>query len=96
MASVVPVVSSLFKVNELDTISYIFQVGIIACLWCLIQSSSLKVPLAVRGRSTERSLVSLHSDHEKFVSGGSDPKKAKFFNNVIELFQYSPRKRKEY
>ena len=57
------------------------------CLWCLIPSSSLKVPLEVRGRFKERSLDSLKSDHSKFLSdGGGDIRKAKFFNNVIEEY----------
>lgn len=61
MASVVPVVSSLFKVNELDTISCIFQVGIIAC------GASYKVAVLRFPWPSEegqlRDLVSLHSDH---------------------------------
>ena len=57
------------------------------CLWCLIPSSSLKVPLAVRGGLEERSLDSLKSDHSKFLSnGGGDIRKVKFFNNVIDYF----------
>ena len=55
------------------------------CLWCLIPSSSLKVPLAVRGRFAERSLDSLKSDHGRFLAeGGGDIRKAKLFKNVIE------------
>ena len=55
------------------------------CLWCSIPSSSLKVPLAVRGRFAGRSLDSLKSDHSRFLAeGGGDIRKAKLFNNVIE------------
>ena len=83
MALVVQVVSSLSEVNEIYSCHKI--TGRHNCLWCLIPSSSLKVPLAERGRFTARSLESLHSDHSDFVSsGGGHVKRAKFFNNVIE------------
>ncbi len=53
------------------------------CLWCIIRSADLKVPLCVRGHSPLRSLQTLMEDHKKFVDAGADLKKAKEFNNVI-------------
>ena len=57
------------------------------CLWCLITSSELKIPLEERkskGQSTPRTLESLRADHQSFVSSGGDLNTAKDHNNVIE------------
>ena len=87
MDSAVQVVSSLWDyVNKLHIPANEFP-GRHNCLWCLIPSSSLKVPLAVRGRFKARSLDSLKSGHKEFLSaGGGDIRKAKLFNNVIDYF----------
>lgn len=54
------------------------------CLWCLITSNQLKIPLAQRGRMAERNLGLLHDDHQRFLSEvGGDLSKAKHYNNVI-------------
>ena len=54
------------------------------CLWCHIASSSLKIPLSVRGRSLDRTLQTLRSDHDKFLQAGGNIKNAKHFNNEID------------
>ena len=54
------------------------------CLWCHITSASLKIPLSVRGRSLNRTLQTLRSDHDKFLQAGGNIKNAKHFNNVID------------
>lgn len=53
------------------------------CLWCLITSSELKIPLDVRGRKVTRSLDTLWSDNRRFQEAGGNITKAKLFNNVI-------------
>ena len=54
------------------------------CLWCTITSAKLAVPLAQRGRSPERTLDTLRSDHASLPEqGGGDLRKAKEYNNAI-------------
>ena len=62
-----------------------FLLGRHCCLWCTIKGESLKLPREVRGRSTPRTLSSIKSDYERFCANGSDIKKAKHFNNVIDV-----------
>ena len=60
------------------------------CLWCLISSISLKVPLAVQGRFAERSLNLLKSDHSRFLAErGGDIREAKLVNNFIEDYFFN-------
>ena len=89
MALVVLVVSEQ-RSYVITVHSIIYFSGRHNCLWYLIPSSSLKVPLAVQGRFTERSLESLKLDHNSFLfTGGGDLKKAKLFNNVIEEYFFN-------
>lgn len=53
------------------------------CLWCLITSSDLKIPLSQRGHFLLRSLDSLQKDHQRYLSAGGDIRKAKYHNNVL-------------
>ena len=62
-----------------------FLLGRHCCLWYTIKGESLKLPREVRGRSTPRTLSSIKSDYERFCANGSDIKKAKHFNNVIDV-----------
>ena len=68
-----------------------YTAGRHCCLWCTIPSAKLAIPIARRGRSPERTLDTLHSDHARFLRDGGDLKKAKEYNNVIEehLFDIS-------
>lgn len=57
------------------------------CLWCHTASVDLKLPLAQRkaaGKSTPRSLESLRTDHQSFLSARGNLEGAKDHHNVIE------------
>ena len=63
---------------------YKLQIGKHPCLWCKIENSGLKTPLADRGRAPKRTLEDLKADHRQFIEkGGGDIKNAKFYFNVI-------------
>ena len=81
-ASVVRAVSVLFQKINYHELKHFRS----ACLWCLITSSSLKEPLAQRGRFPERSLVSLTSDWSSFLSSGGDVRNAKHHNIIVKYF----------
>ena len=68
-----------------------YTAGLHCCLWCTIPSAKLATPLARRGKSPQRTLDSLCSDHARFLRDGGNIKKAKEYNNVIEehLFDIS-------
>lgn len=53
------------------------------CLWCLIGSTSLKVPRTQRQRSPSRTLDGLKEDYARFCASGGNLDNAKFYNNVI-------------
>ena len=54
------------------------------CLWCLIRTDKMQVPLECRGHSTARRLPSMKRDHENFISKGKqDLKLASSYHNVI-------------
>ena len=59
------------------------QSGRHPCLWCLIKSCEMKIPLSSRGHSTKRTVEGILNDHQKFLSAGGNLKKAKLFNNCI-------------
>ena len=61
-----------------------FLPGRHCCLWCAITGDSLKLPRDNRGRSTSRTLSSIKGDYERFCANGSNIKRAKQFNNVID------------
>ena len=62
---------------------YVSILGRRPCLWCLATKDETQLSIESRGQNQSRSLANLASDYEKFVSDGSDLKRAKFFNNVI-------------
>ena len=53
------------------------------CLWCLIKSSEMKIPLSSRGRSITWTVEGILDDHDRFVNAGGDPKKVKEYNNCL-------------
>ena len=81
----------LLKNHKIKSQHSLVMAGRHNCLWCLITSSDLKKPLADRQRSMNptplRTLDSLRSDHQSFMSAGGILNDAKEHNNVIgELF----------
>lgn len=61
------------------------------CLWCHIISEDLKLTPSLRGPVQPRSDATLKADLTRFTAGGSNIKRAKFYNNVIRepLFNIS-------
>ena len=58
--------------------------GVHCCLFCSIDKSSIGLPLPERQTTPRRTLESIKSDHQSFVSEGKGLlSKAKAFNNVI-------------
>ena len=55
------------------------------CLWYLISADQVKVAPSQRGPVEARSKVSITDDHQRFMADGGNIKKAKFFNNAIDL-----------
>ena len=55
------------------------------CLWCLISADQLKVAPSQHGPIEARSTESITDDHQRFMADGGNIKKAKFFNNAIDL-----------
>lgn len=53
------------------------------CLWCLITSEHLKIPLATRGARPPRTLEGIKKDHDRFLANGAIHTKAKEFNNAM-------------
>ena len=53
-------------------------------MWCLITSSQLKSPPAVRGPVSARTTESISSNYTEFEKAGKNIKHAKNYNNVIE------------
>lgn len=84
MACLEPVVSFLHRFCTYYALRMVILSGRHCCLWCLIKSESMKIPRGVRGRSAPRTLASIKADHDRYNADGSNLKKAKFFNNVID------------
>ncbi len=70
------------------TIRDLHSIGKYNCLWCLITSDQLKIPLETRGKCTKRSLESLRTDHDSFQRAGGQLKNAKFHHNAIEEYLF--------
>ena len=62
-----------------------FTKGRHCCLWCHIQYDQLKDPPLVRGPVHLRTVDTIRNDHQRFLSDGGNLKRAKFFNNAINL-----------
>ena len=68
-------------------IYYYYLKGRHCFLWCNITSEQLKIDRETRNSTctiAERSLSSLHQKHHELQLDGSNLKKAKLFDNVIE------------
>lgn len=59
------------------------QPGRHPCIWCVIKSADMKIPLSSRGAATKRTVQGIKDDHQRFLEAGGDIKKAKEFNNCI-------------
>ena len=76
-----------FSVGCMASVVPVCKIGRHNCLWCHITSANLKVPLEKRGCCPPRTLETLQSDYEHFMTaGGGNIKVAKAYNNVIEPY----------
>ena len=51
------------------------------CLWCLVKSCDMKIPISSRAASTKHTVQGILDDHAKLMSeGGSDLRKAKEYS----------------
>lgn len=53
------------------------------CLWCLITSEELKIPIATRGAKPPRTLQGIKDDYARFLANGGIHTKVKEFNNAM-------------
>lgn len=58
-------------------------VGRHCCLWCHITQHEMARPHESRGPQQPRTLETLQSDLQRFLSAGAPLKEAKHYNNVI-------------
>ena len=54
-----------------------------SCLWCLIKSNDMRIPLSSRGDSARRTVQGMVADNERFVKAGGDIWMAREYNNCI-------------
>lgn len=67
------------------------QSGRHSCLWCVIKSSDMHIPLSSREDSRRRTVQGIVDNHKRFMQAGGDIKKAKEYNNCIsEPFFFIP------
>lgn len=64
-------------------LAYHMGLGRHNCLWCLITSEQLKIPLTTRGAKPPRTLQSIKDDYARFLSNGGVHARAKEYNNAM-------------
>ena len=70
--------------HHIRKLSFCFmQPGRHPCIWCLIKSANMKIPLSSRGAATKRTVQGIKDDHQRFLAAGGDITIAKEFNNCI-------------
>eukprot|EP00731_Ephydatia_muelleri_P032590 Em0024g134a len=57
--------------------------GCYPCPYCIIHSEMMGTPLSVRGDAAQRTLETMHDDHQRYVSAGSIKRDAQKFYNCI-------------